>query len=482
MRLFNLLRVRHGLKARVTMGLISAAIASVAMAQDAPPLPAFPGAFGFGAGSLGGRGGEVYEVTTLEDSGPGSLRDAVSKANRTIVFRISGTIRLKSQLILRQPNITIAGQTAPGDGICVRDYTMSVATQNVVIRFLRTRLGDEDRQESDGLTIGNGSSNVILDHCSSTWSVDEALSTAGNNQNLTIQWCIIGESLNRSVHAKGAHGYGSLARANGPVSWYFNLWAHNNSRNPRLGDNYGREGKWPFFDVRNNVMYDYGQICSGLTQGTFNANYVGNYIRPGPESRAKTPIHVGPSQNANEKTNLAFYIRGNIFEGNAELNADNNKFIDNFEQNGVQLAKTVDQPFASPAFPTMKAEDAYRSVLAAGGAVLPKRDSADARIVQTVVDRAGKFIDSQNDVGGWPELKSTPAPADSDHDGMSDEWEKKFGLNPNDPADRNGDLDKDGYTNLEEALNGTDPKQFIDYRDSKNNVDALTAAFLKPAG
>src|SRR5262249_5421423 len=142
----------------------------------------------------------------------------------TIVFRVSGTIQLKSPLRVRQPNITIAGQTAPGDGICLSHFTFEINTHDVVVRFIRSRLGDQDAQESDGMTVGNGSRNVILDHCSSTWSVDEALSTAGDNQNVTIQWCIIAEGLNHSIHAKGNHGYGSLARANGAVSWYHNLW------------------------------------------------------------------------------------------------------------------------------------------------------------------------------------------------------------------------------------------------------------------
>jgi pectate lyase len=327
-----------------------------APAGVSPPatIPAFPGAEGFGASANGGRGGQVYEVTTLEDSGPGSLRDAVSAGNRTIVFRVSGTIGLKSPLRISQPNITIAGQTAPGDGVCVRGYTLSTEnTHDVIIRFIRSRLGDENRQESDGITVGNRCTNIILDHCSSTWSVDEALSTAGVDQNVTIQWCLIAEGLNHSVHAKGAHGYGSLARANGPVSWYHNLWAHNNSRNPRLGDSYGR-GSHPFFDVRNNVMYDYGETCSGLTQGIFNVNYVANYIRPGPSSKAKTPIHIGtPSE-------ISFYVHGNVLDGNPEMTADNARFVDILEADGKRQAQIATEPFPSPPVLTYSAEDGYK--------------------------------------------------------------------------------------------------------------------------
>jgi pectate lyase len=448
-------------------------IPAIAHAQTTVPsgLPAFPGAEGFGAYTSGGRGGDVYEVKNLDDSGPGSFRDAVSAGNRTVVFRVSGTIDLKSPLRVRASNITIAGQTAPGDGICVRGYTFDITGHDVVVRFIRSRLGDEDKQESDGITLGNGVRNVILDHCSATWSVDEALSTAGNINNATIQWCLIGEALNHSIHAKGAHGYGSLARADGAVSWLHNLWAHNNSRNPRLGDNYGR-GSHPQFDVRYNVMYDYGEICSGLTQGIFTANYVGNYIRPGPSSKAKTPIHMGPDST------IQFYLRDNIFEGNDALTADNSRFIDAFQLEGKPVASIVNEPFPAPFVAPMTAKQAYDAVLASVGASLPKRDAVDARIVQTVRDRTGTLIDSQNQVGGYPELKSSPAPKDSDHDGMPDEWESKNGLYPNDASDAKADADNDGYTNLEECLNGTNPKQFIDYRDPKNNVDALTAGML----
>ena len=437
-----------------------------ALAAGPTSLPAFPGAEGFGSSTPGGRGGKVYEVTTLDDSGRGSLRDAVSQGNRTIVFRVSGTIDLKSNLEIRKSNITLAGQTAPGDGICLKNYTLNIAAEDVVLRFIRVRLGDVSKQQSDSITIGHGCRNVILDHCSATWSVDESLSTAGHVGDCTIQWCLIGEALRQSVHTKGPHGYGSLARADGPVTWHHNLWIHNDSRNPRLGDNYGR-GSSPFFDVRNNVIYDFGHTCSGLTQGKFNANYVANYIRPGPSSVAEFPISVGtPSE-------LAFFIRDNVVEGKDELTNDNTKFFNPVEKDGKRLVRTVDQPFDAAPVHTSTAKEAYEQVLTQVGASLPKRDSADAQIIKEVRDRTGKMINSQSEAGGWPELKSGEVPPDADHDGMPDEWEKARELNPNDPSDASADNDKDGYTNLEEYLNGTDPKQFVDYRDPKNNVDAL---------
>ncbi len=278
-----------------------------------------------------------------------------------------------------------------------------------------------------------------------------ALSTSGNNQNCTIQWCLIGEALNDSIHSKGKHGYGSLARANGPMSWYHNLWAHNTSRNPRLGDAYGNG--YPEFDVRNNVIYDFGEIASGLTQGHFTVNYVNNYIRPGPSSKAKFPIHMGPDSD------ISFYLKGNVVDGNADFTANNDKFVDALELQGKPVAKIVNTPFKSPVYHDMSAEEGLQQILVSVGAILPKRDSVDARIIETVKTRSGKIIASQKEVGGWPEIKSEPAPLDSDHDGIPDAWETAHGLNPNDPSDAQKDSNGDGYTNLEKYLDGIDPSQ-----------------------
>ena len=416
-------------------------------------IPAFPGAEGFGANTPGGRGGKVIFVTNLDDSGPGSFRAACdAEGPRIVIFRVSGLISLASPITVKNPFLTIAGQTAPGDGICLRNFTFNIATHDVVVRYLRSRLGDLSGQEADSITLVSGAHDVVLDHCSATWSIDESLSLAGNVSNVTIQWCLIGNALNHSKHSKGDHGYGSLSRANGPVTWHHNLWVHNNSRNPRLGDNYGRP-PYPTFDVRNNVMYDYGEICSGLTQGVLKVNYVGNYIRPGPSSKATTPIHVGgPSQ-------LSFYIRDNIFEGHDALTADNSQFFDPVVIDGKRQLEIVTQQFAAPMVQTSSAGNAYLAVLANVGASLPQRDSVDARIIDEVRNRTGSIIDSQQQVGGWPELKSAAPPLDSDNDGMPDSWERRYGLNPNDPTDAAADKDHDGYTNLEEYLNNTSPKK-----------------------
>jgi pectate lyase len=426
---------------------VSMAVRAAEPASAGAGLPAFPGAEGFGANTPGGRGGKVLFVTNLDDSGPGSFREACeTNGARIVVFRVSGTIQLKRPIKVTQPYLTIAGQTAPGDGICLRDYPFGIATHDVIVRYLRSRLGDVTKQEEDCIDLLNGAHDCIIDHCSATWSIDECLSTSGNDQNCTIQWCLIGESLNHSTHRKGPHGYGSLARANGPMSWHHNLWIHNDSRNPRLGDFYGRGTNFPTFDVRNNVMYDFGATASGLTQGILKVNYVGNYLRPGPSSKAPKPITVGhPSQ-------LTYFIRDNVYEPDKALTADNTQFFTSVENEGKREVTTVDTPFGAPKVTTVPANKALKLVLESVGASKPTRDAVDARLVNDVRKRTGKLIDTQKQVGGWPALKSAPAPVDSDNDGIPDKWEKAHGLNPQDPSDATK-LAPSGYTWVEEYIN-----------------------------
>lgn len=422
------------------------------LAQTPSSIPAFPGAEGFGSTTPGGRGGRVLFVSNLLDAGPGSFRAACeTDGPRIVIFRVSGTINLRRNITVRNPFLTVAGQTAPGDGICLRNATFGIATHDVVVRHMRFRLGDESRREADAFDILHGARDVVVDHCSASWSVDECLSLSGNNADITVQWCLIGEALNRSIHAKGSHGYGSLSRANGPVSWHHNLWIHNNARNPRLGDNYGRGPTFPTFDVRNNVIYNYGGTASGLTQGRLTVNYVANYIRPGPNSRARTPITVGtPSE-------LQFFVRDNVFEGHEDMTENNRRFFSAVDIGGSRQVEIVDLPFAAPAVQTVPASEALELVLTNVGASLPNRDAVDTRLVEHVRSRGGRIINSQDEVGGWPELKSSPAPVDTDADGMPDSWEKAHGLNPQNTADANGDSDHDGYRNVEEFLNGTEP-------------------------
>jgi hypothetical protein len=416
-------------------------ILSIGFWVHAAEVPAFHGAEGFGANAKGGRGGRVIAVTNLNDSGPGSLRAACeAEGPRIVVFRVGGIIDLKKAIRVRNPYITIAGQTAPGDGICLRNYEFIIETHDAVVRFLRGRAGEAAGEEVDSLDVGNGSRDVIYDHCSATWSVDECLSLSGNNSNITVQWCLIAEGLNHSVHKKGAHGYGSLARANGPVSLHHNLWAHNDARNPRMGDNYGRP-PYPVFDFRNNVIYDYGATCSGLTQGVLKINYVGNYLRAGPSSRAKRPVTVGkPSQ-------LEFFLRDNVWEGHAEQTADNSDFFVNADGQ----VKFVKEAFAAPHVTMLPTRENLEAVLDRVGAIVPVRDSVDRRIIAEVRNGKGHIIDATREVGGWPEYKSGSAPVDSDGDGIPDDWEKAHGLDAHNAADGARDSG-DGFTWVEKYL------------------------------
>ncbi|HEX7486668.1 MAG TPA: LamG-like jellyroll fold domain-containing protein [Vicinamibacterales bacterium] len=422
--------------------------ALVIAAVPPPPLSAFPGAEGFGALTPGGRGGRVIIVTNLDDSGPGSFRDAVTaKGPRIVVFGIGGLITLATPVVIEEPFVTIAGHTAPGDGICFRGHQVSIRTHDVVVRYLRFRLGDVAGAEEDSFDIVGDSHDVIVDHCSATWSVDENLSPSGGIRNITVQWCLIAEALNRSVHSKGAHGYGSLARAIGGVTFHHNLWAHNAARNPRLGDNYAKP-PYPTFDVRNNVIYDYGEIASGMTGDHLSVNYVNNYVRPGPSSDRKRGIIV-----FTDTAESGYYIDGNVVDGREEWTADNTKMFDRMEFNGKRLVTVVKMPFDAPTVRTTTARRALQDVLVGVGAVLPRRDAVDARIVQSVERRDGAIIDSQLQVGGWPGYRAGQAPVDTDKDGLPDAWEKAHGLDPKDPGDASQPGSREGYTNIEVYLN-----------------------------
>jgi pectate lyase len=419
-------------------------IAAMTGATETPP--AFPGAEGFGARTPGGRGGRVLIVRTLDDSGPGSLREALAaKGPRIVVFRVGGLIALASPIEIAEPYLTIGGQTAPGDGICIRGRDVVIRTHDVVVRHIRFRPGDVSGAEVDGLSIGGGAHDVIVDHCSAGWSVDESLSLAGDVRDVTVQWSLIAEALNNSVHHKGEHGYGSLMRANGGVTLHHNLWAHNIARNPRLGDNYLRP-PFPTFDVRNNVIYDYGQICSGMTGDRLSANYVGNYIRPGPSSQTKRGVIVLTDTAA-----VAFHVAGNVVEGRPELSANDRRLFDKADEAGrVTIAE---KPFDAPRVRTTAADEALHDVLAGAGATRPRRDVADARIVREAETRGGRIIDSQREVGGWPDYATATPPLDTDEDGMPDAWERARGLDPRDPRDGSAVGNADGYTNLEIYLN-----------------------------
>ena len=445
-----------------SLAILIAICVTLFIPETVVSVPAFPGAEGFGAQSIGGRGGKVLFVTNLNDSGPGSLRAAVeTEGPRTVIFRISGTIALKSAIVIKKPYITIAGQTAPGDGICLKNHALTVATDHVIVRYIRCRPGDNTKAESDSLSISSGR-DIIIDHCSTSWSVDETLSASSRGRlgNVTVQWCIISESLDDSIHHKGSHGYGSLIRGsfgNG-YTYHHNLYAHHHARLPRPGNYIDRNEDPAGFvlDFRNNVIYNWAGRAAGYnadgsngTNSITKMNFVGNYY--------KTGINSTGSLVFSESTHAArAWFSGNCMNGSYPDNPWSLVSFSKFSDKDIETYKQS-SPIPVPAVKTDDAMTAYKLVLAEAGAVLPKRDAVDIRIVSEVRNGMGKIINDEEQVGGWPELKSTDPPQDSDRDGMPDDWERKFGFDSDDPADGNGDSDADGYTNLEEYLNSTKP-------------------------
>ncbi len=437
-------------------------------------LPAFPGAEGYGKYTTGGRGGKVIYVTNLnDDNNPGSLRYALNQSGpRIILFKVSGTILLKSELKISKGDVTIAGQTAPGDGITLRDYPVYVEADNLIIRFMRFRMGDKQAQEDDALG-GRFHKNIIIDHCSASWSTDECVSFYAN-ENFTLQWTIISESLRNSVHEKGAHGYGGIWGGK-YASFHHNLLAHHDSRNPRLGepanDVYALTD---LVDLRNNIIYNWqGNSCYG-GEG-MNVNIVNCYYKPGPAT-TKVERIVAIDKNKVEGSPIygiwgKFFIDGNVMTGSQRATNDNwtygvyNQF---HSSNGtVTQAERDAMRLAAPHNPgeitTHTAEKAYEKILEFGGASL-KRDAVDVRILHDLSTGTATYmnggngsvngiIDTQDAVGGWPVLESLNAPADSDEDGMPDEWESANNLNPYDGGDAQLKSVDGLYPNIEVYIN-----------------------------
>lgn len=465
---------------------------------------AFPGAEGRGAFSKGGRGGKVFLVTTLKDYDPenekpipGSFRAACSALGpRTVVFRVSGYISLKKALYIANPYLTIAGQTAPGDGICIKGPLVPkswrppflIATHDIIIRYIRIRLGDEGSEsfdkkcyvEHDAITVddrykvktpdGKRAGNIIVDHCSLGWAMDETI--AGGGDSMTVQWCIISKSLVYSRHPDGMHSMGIMSMA----TFHHNLIAKHETRAPAYGGYY-----------RNNVFY----LCGGYGVGDVTLNLVGNYIkRPNQQTDKLKPLFLifSPEKAANvSKKAHGIYARDNILEAGGKVIKDDRRLFCMARFHAAKWkefckAKTMpterkrpyidlwvgdldkfmsDTPVkvlpAGCKVTTDTAAEAYRKVLASAGASLPRRDAVDRRIVEEVKTNTGVLINSPKDVGGYPELKSVPPPKDTDADGMPDKWEKTHGLNPKDASDNIKDKDGDGYTNIEEWMNDTDP-------------------------
>ena len=443
--------------------LVMSVLAVVSAAAD---IPAFPGAEGYGAKASGGRGGKVIAVTNLKPSGPGSFRAACeAEGPRMVVFTVSGTI--DGDVKIKHDFITIAGQTAPGDGITLKG-NLGIEASDVVIRYIRVRT------DHAGDALGTRyRKNIILDHVSASWSTDEVLSLY-HNENVTIQWCMITEACARP---DGSHRFGAIW-GNHHGTYHHNLIAHNDSRNVRWASGCG------FNDYRNNVIYNWGYESSYGGEGRqkedrrtppiefSTINMVANYYKPGPATRKDVRDRIAKPSARGDKDAGNWYVAENHVEGSPAVTADNWLGMD-----GGPFAKLT-APGAAMPIRQQSPKDAYLEVLENAGCSLPNRDSSDTRIIEEVRNGTaahGKngIIDTPADVGGWPELKSLPAPPDSDRDGMADEWESKFRLDPKNAGDNSQDNDKDGYTNFEEFLNGTDPTVFVDYTKPENNINTL---------
>lgn len=432
---------------------------------------AFPGAEGYGKWTVGGRGGRVLTVTNLNDSGEGSFRDAVEQTGaRIVVFAVDGTIELKSPLRINNDSITIAGQSAPGDGICLKDYPLVVNASNVIIRYIRVRVGDQYRLDSDGVGGGRyGQKNVILDHLSVSWSIDECLSIY-KTENLTVQWCLVAHSLNTSVHTKGSHGFGGIWGGY-KATFHHNLLANHASRNPRFSSVDGT--KW--VDYRNNVVYNWGFKTAYGGGHHAEINMVNNYYKPGPASQHHRLLDVA------EDGTGRYYVAGNVMAGDDAVTRDNHSAITDcagkcyipgrksagpdsgispeaIPTSGEECASClVSSPFPSEPIHEDTPVVAYQRILESVGCSF-SQDSYDREVLRQVREGIGTFgtngiINSQEDVGGWPVLKAGKALKDTDGDGMPDDWESKHGLNPKSASDASAYTLNGNYTNIEVYLN-----------------------------
>ncbi|MDR2146334.1 MAG: polysaccharide lyase [Tannerella sp.] len=472
-------------------------------------IPAFPGAEGGGMYTPGGRGGKVIVVTSLADEGPGTLREACETGGaRIVVFNVSGVIRLQNPINVRAPYITIAGQTAPGDGICVTGESFLIDTHDVIIRHMRFRRGTTDVNRRDDAMGGNAVGNIMIDHCSASWGLDENMSIYrhvydrkenGYGQklptvNVTIQNSAFTEGMDCYNHAFGATigGHNSMFARN--------LFASNISRNASVG----MDGDFNFV---NNVIFNWWNrsVDGGDDKSLYNI--INNYYKPGPITPPDKPISyriLKPESSRDKNKPETYgkaYVNGNITIGNDKVTEKNwaggVQIEDEPDAGKFEAQIRVDEPFSMPPVTMMTANEAYTFVLNNVGATFPKRDAVDERIVNTVktgkpfyVENAPEFttpyvkrrlpVDSYKQgiitdirqVGGLPEYKGTPV-ADKDNDGMPDEWEKKYGLNPNDASDAVKDMNGDGYTNIEKYINGIDPKKKTDWTKLENNHDTL---------
>ena len=446
--------------------------------QPTTKVLAFPGVDGGGKYATGGRGGVVVHVTTLEDTRDpstgqptiGTLRKALQMdGSRTVVFDVSGTINLTSQLEITGGNLTIAGQTAPGDGICVAGYPVVVKASNVIIRYMRFRMGDQNKVEGDALSI-NDHSNIIVDHCSFSWSTDECVSCYGNTD-FTLQYCFITESLKESVHAKGAHGYGGIWGGTN-ASFHHNLLAHHQSRNPRFDHDFVNTKCAGPIDFVNNVVYNwqsnsaYGGEGTNRGAGGRHVNFVANYYKPGPSTKSSVKTRLlNPTTKCADNCGKSpggtvepgkFFLTGNYMYGSTEVTADNWKGVVPDESNKLAQCKADTRWTEGLTALTneQSAEEAYETVLDKAGCSL-HRDAVDERIVNEVRNGSGKLVNTPSDAGGYPTIAEVHRgdSFDTDRDGMPDAWEDEHGLDKSASADGKLYTLDDNYTNLEVYLN-----------------------------
>jgi len=415
-------------------------------------IPAFPGAEGAGAYASGGRDGDLYFVTNLNDSGPGSLREGIdtTPANgRTILFKAGGYIHLETGLQINRENITIAGQTAPGDGICIKNRTIYIGERpprqdgvmlgnNIIMRHIRIRLGisNQDTDHTDNMWICSGR-NIIVDHVTSSWSADEVMSASRDVQDLTVQHCLLYEPLNAD-----GHGFGSIIGSGFATnySWHHTLYAHCDSRNPRpSSDSPDPEGFQ--LDFRNNVVYNPGRRIGYNGGDNIDMNYINNYFIAGPNTSETCVMDSGGGTTIYQSGNLRDMNENGIPDGTAD---GWGMFCGSYDK--------LSSPLDVPPVTTQSAGDAYMRILALGGAMPWNRDTSDKRVIDTVIDETGRIINEVSDVGGYPPMASGSPPDDSDNDGMPDFWELSMGLDPSNDADRKN-KDAIGYTMLEGYLN-----------------------------
>jgi hypothetical protein len=435
---------------------------------------AFPGAEGFGKYATGGRGGKVAAVTNLNDSGEGSFRDALEKfpgEPLTVIFKVSGIIELQTKIQIKRSNLTIAGQTAPGDGICLKNQSLILngASQkgnhgNIIIRFIRSRPGGTLKSGLYGYDMEN-CHDVIVDHCSFSWANEECAAMY-DTKNTTVQWCIVSEGLYEAGHQKGHRSYGGVWGGQ-YASYHHNLIAHQNSRAVRFNGARAHD-TMAIIDYRNNVIYNWGNAnaCYGgevnIAAGVSQVNMVNNYYKPGPATAQIELKFVHANYNAKEaKGTGEWYLSGNIMEESKALTKKNFKGLDLAEE-GYPKKAEANNPFTiSAAIPEQNAKDAYEAVLKYAGAIFPNRDAVDDRVVKetrtgTAIGKGvfGKpgIIDAPEAVGGWSDYVITSPKFDKDNDGMPDGWEIKNGLNLADASDGNK-VGADGFTMLEKYLN-----------------------------